>query len=234
MGEVTVSPCSYQAAKYAVERWHYSRRMPQGKLLLLGVWQCGRFIGAVIFGRGANDSLLRPYGLGPTEGCELVRVALRDHEQPVTQIIAGAICILRRTNPGLRLIVSYADPNEGHHGGIYQAGNWIFTGKTPVDVKFLHRKTGKLLHSRVVSSSGIKVQFGKATRVPRPAECDQIPLLGKYRYVYPLDKQIRRKVSRLAQPYPSAVEASTVTRPSSAREGWVQLPATAPSNKAGA
>lgn len=53
----------YKAARLAVESWHYSRRMPAGKLAKIGVWEDGRFIGAIIFGMGASCHLLRKYGL---------------------------------------------------------------------------------------------------------------------------------------------------------------------------
>jgi hypothetical protein len=34
--------------------------MPSGVLMCLGVWECGRYIGAVIFGRGANNHRIAP------------------------------------------------------------------------------------------------------------------------------------------------------------------------------
>ena len=36
----------------------------------------------------------------------------------------------QREMPGIRLLVSYADLNQGHEGKIYQASNWVFVGKT--------------------------------------------------------------------------------------------------------
>src|SRR5688572_27900813 len=109
-------------------RWHYSRRMPRCKLAKIGAWEDGRFIGAVVFGRGATPNIGSPFGLDQTEVCELVRVALRDHRAPVSQIMAEARRKLRETSPGLRVIVSFADTAQDHHGGIYQADNWIYLG----------------------------------------------------------------------------------------------------------
>ena len=37
--------------------WHYSQAMPAGKLVTFGVWEHGRFVGAVLYGRGANHNL---------------------------------------------------------------------------------------------------------------------------------------------------------------------------------
>ena len=140
--------CSYDAAKWAVEHWHYSRIMPSGKLARLGVWEDGAFIGAVVFGTGANFHLAEPFGLERLEVCELVRVALRAHATPVSRILSIAIRILTRKMPGIRLIVSYADTAQGHIGKIYQASNWTYIGVSDTSVKF--RIRGKVLHSRTV------------------------------------------------------------------------------------
>lgn len=102
--------CSYRAAKWAVEHWHYSKRMPAGKAAIVGVWEFGKFIGCVIFSRGANNHIGNPYGLNQTEVCELTRVALTEHVAPVSRIVGISVRMLKKQSPGLRLIVSYADP----------------------------------------------------------------------------------------------------------------------------
>ena len=75
--------CSREAAKYAVEHWHYSKSLPSCDLITVGVWEDEVFIGAVIYSRGANPNLNKPYGLKKTEVCELARVALNIHKTPV-------------------------------------------------------------------------------------------------------------------------------------------------------
>ena len=67
---------SHESCKYAVEHWHYSRSLPVGKLVKIGVWEDKKFIGCVIFARGANMNIGKPYGLDQTECVELARVAL--------------------------------------------------------------------------------------------------------------------------------------------------------------
>ncbi|MGD8501165.1 MAG: protein Mom, partial [Phycisphaerales bacterium] len=153
------------------------------------------------FSRGSNNNMLRPYGLRMTEGCELTRVALRNHKSPVSQVISAAIRMLKRKAEGLRLIVSYADPNEGHAGAIYQAGNWIYTGQTGKDFRAIDR-SGREWHSRQVSRTGVKRQYGEARAVPRLEDCKIVPLEGKHRYLYPLDRAMRRQIAPLAKPYP--------------------------------
>lgn len=193
--------CSHEAAKYAVEKWHYSGSMPTPPVVKIGVWEQDVFIGVVLFSRGANNNLGRPYGLGATECAELTRVALNAHTTPVSKIIAIAIKLLRKQSEGLRLIVSFADKNEGHHGGIYQAGGWVYSGESKSTPKYVTRE-GKVLHQRQVSKTGIKPQYGELRVVPKQSECRVVPQLNKHRYLMPLDDEIRKRIEPLRKPYP--------------------------------
>ncbi len=118
MTALLVAPCNAAAARFAVKRWHYSGTLPVGKLVKFGVWEENEFVGAVIYGRGTNRYLGAPYGLSQLECCELVRVALSRHCSPVSQIVAQSIAKFKHITPSARLVVSFADPREGHHGGI--------------------------------------------------------------------------------------------------------------------
>ena len=193
--------CSYNAVKYACKTWHYSKSVPAGKLVKIGVWENDVFIGVILFGRGASNAIGKPYGLKQTEICELVRVALTTHETPVSRILAIALRMLAKNQPGLRLIVSYADPSENHHGGIYQATNWLYAGDTKPDFAIID-KNGKRWHSRMVSTTGYKTSFGIRKKTIKPSEGKRVTLPGKHKYLYPLDKAIRKQIAHLAQPYP--------------------------------
>ena len=43
--ELKLDWCSYEAAKYACEHWHYSKCMPVGKTVKIGVWENKKYIG---------------------------------------------------------------------------------------------------------------------------------------------------------------------------------------------
>jgi len=205
--ELRLDWCSHQAARFAVTKWHYSRSMPVPPLVKIGVWEGGKFIGAVLFSRGASPDLLRPYSLTQIEGCELTRVALTEHVAPVTRIVALAIGFLRRKCPGLRLIVSFADPRHGHHGGIYQAGNWIYTGETAPTVEY-ESAGGRRWHARQIGRSGVNTQFGARRVTPKLKDCIKHEYPGKFRYLMPLDPEIRERVEPLRKPYPRAKQAT--------------------------
>jgi hypothetical protein len=201
--------------------WHYSEKMPIGKLVTFGVWEDEKFIGAIIFGRGANPHMANSRGLRQDQAVELIRVALRSHLAPVSQIVGIALKQLNVTNPGLRLVVSYADPEQNHVGTIYQAGNWIFTGQGPQNIQYFFE--GKWYHSRMIGPAG----FGGHSAISRLSKEEQRNLVtrkiaGKYSYLMPLDKGMRRQIERLRQPYPQAVEGSMVSRNTSGIEGQVR------------
>lgn len=186
---LVVDFCSYQAAKFAVESWHYSKTMPAGKTVKVGAWEDGRFIGAVVYSLGANKNIGRPYGLKQVEVCELVRVALTDHKAPVSRIVSMAQKKLIETSPGLRLVVSYADPERGHNGAIYQAMNWFYVGAVGSTTLYLHR--GKYVHQRTASSAYATIEGLPSKKLP-----------NKHKYLYPLDRAMRRQIEPLAKPYP--------------------------------
>ena len=195
--ELRLDWCSYKAAKYACEHWHYSGSLPVGKLVKVGVWEDSAFIGCVLFAWGANKSLGSPYGLAMTECCELVRIALTNHVSEVSRVTSLAIKFLKKQSPGLKLIVSFADPSAGHHGGIYQAGNWVYTG--PCSPTFEYRLNGQRLNKRAFTGN----QFGKVgSRSSIPSGAVRTTVPGKHRYLYPLIKEMRAKIAPLAKPYP--------------------------------
>ena len=172
----------------------------------VGVWEDGVFVGAIIYSRGASPYLGRAYDLPPTEVCELTRVALTEHETPVSRMLAISLRMLRRIAPGLRLVVSFADPARGHVGGVYQAGGWIYTGvSAEVDEYFVG---GRWRHKKGVWYD-LRAAGRQGRNLPpvdggRPVEWRIAP--GKFRYLMPLDSELRQLLEPAALPYPKTVE----------------------------
>jgi hypothetical protein len=191
---------THEAARYACENWHYSESIPAGKLVKVGAWENGKFIGVVLFGRGANNNIGKPYGLDQTAVCELVRIALTKHVTPVSKITAIAIRFLKANSPGLQLIISYADPLQGHHGGIYQAGNWIYCGKTKGGTAQIKMASGKIIHKRTAMS-----RFGTCKALEIGGEWTEE--MQKHKYLMPLENEMREKILPLAKPYPKRAQS---------------------------
>ena len=170
----------FKAAKFACERWHYSEIIPVGRLIRYGVWENDKYIGCVIFSRGACPSIGKTYKLKQTEACELTRIALNKHKTPVSRIIGIAIKLLKISNPNMKLLISYSDKGRNHHGGIYQASNWIYVKDIKSSgIDYFVR--GKWRHSRSISSE-LRQSIPKRNRS------------GKYKYVYVLDRSIKEKI----------------------------------------
>lgn len=199
---------THEAAKFACENWHYSKTMPVPPITKVGVWEDSKFIGVILFSRGASPDLLRPYGLTQYEGCELTRIALTRHKTEVSRIVSIALKFLKKKNPSLRLVVSFADKSKGHHGGVYQAGNWVYCGTTHPSVEYW--LNGKRWHPRQLSENGYTIQFGKKRIVPKPSECEKISVPGKHRYLMPLDHLMRRQIEPLRKPYPKRASSKEI------------------------
>ena len=201
MAKLKLDWCSNDAAKHAVMRWHYSRAMPSGKVVRVGVWEDRRYCGAILYGSGANRHIGSPFGLVHTEVCELVRVALAPgREHPTSKCLAQSLKMLRCQSPGLRLVVSYADTKEGHLGIIYQATNWIFLGASTQP--YLKVK-GKVEHPRTLyeryGRGGQQIEWLRRHVDPN---AQRIRMPAKLKYVWAFDKKLRRQLAEDAQPYP--------------------------------
>lgn len=216
--DLKIDWATHEAAKYAVETWHYSRVLPVPPLVKVGAWECGKFIGVVIFSRGATPSLLNPFGLSQTEGCELTRVALTKHDMPVSRVVKLAMQFLKRNSPELRLIVSFADPSEGHHGGIYQAGNWVYSGQSSSSTEYIG-PDGKRWHARMIKKQGWTTVQGKKRRTLTPDQCTPVQKPGKHRYLMPLDEEMRARILPLAKPYPKRAKQAMASSPEVQRQG---------------
>lgn len=205
MSSIAVKPqlkidwATHDAAKYACVNWHYSGCLPVGKLVKVGAWEDGKFIGVVLFSRGASPHLGTRFNLTQDQCVELVRVALTKHKTEVSKIVAIAMKFLKKSNPKLRLVVSFADPDKGHHGGIYQAGNWIFCGNSGSTTELFIR--GRWMHMR----NGFK---------DMTKDTPQRTMPGKYRYVMPLDAEMKERILPLSKPYPKRVKDQALEHPS--------------------
>ena len=194
--------CSGKAARYACENWHYSGTIPVTKRASIGVWEDGAFRGAIVFGQ-ANLGVAESIGVSKWQCCELCRVALLKHDAPVSRIVAIGLRIIKAHSPTLRVVVSYADTKQGHHGGIYQAGGWIYTGETSPGRAVLSR--GRIFHHRAFTG----VNYGSAP-APMPADARFVSTPAKHRYLWPFDKKMKRQIAKLAKPYPKRGEATEV------------------------
>jgi len=192
--------CSHEAAKYAAKNWHYSGCLPASPTAKIGVCENDDFIGAITYSKGATPSIGSPLDLEAAEITELTRVALTDHNNPVTRMLSVSRKLLNDQYPNLRATVSYADPHQNHNGAIYQADNWVYTGRT--EPTRMIEIDGEVLHSRSVSekygTSSVERLKGRLGENRVSLEMRE----GKHRYFYPLDDDVQERAESMSEPYP--------------------------------
>lgn len=193
-----ISKASYVATKYACENYHYSKCLHSGKLISFGVWEDEKFKGVVIFSRGASPMIGKPFKLEQTQVVELTRVALKNHIIEVTRILSICLKMLKRHCPGLKLIVSYADLDQGHKGGIYKGGNWIYLGITAKGIGMYYLVDGEKKHNRLFSSHSTRK---KLLWLKEKGRAIDFETLGKHKFVYLLadDIELKKLVDSMRQ-----------------------------------
>jgi len=194
--DLRIDWATHAAAKYACENWHYSGCIPKSKMVKFGIWEYNVYKGVIVYGVGATSDLVKAYGLNQNEGCELVRIAMKDHDAEISRIIAISLMLLKKNFPGLRLVVSFADPEQGHHGGVYQASGWLFSGNSMASNEYIYK--GKRWQGRSFRNS-----FKGMENHP---EVQTVKGSSKHRYLMPLDDAMRAQIAPLAKPYPKRVK----------------------------
>jgi len=110
-----------------VKTYHYSRRSP-GSVQFVGTLH----MPGGLFGDFGEAIAACFFSSPPTrwseEVLELTRLVRKDGVRvPLTLLIR--LCVARLKADGHNLLVSFADAQQGHHGGIYQAGGWNYHGQ---------------------------------------------------------------------------------------------------------
>lgn len=183
--DYAVRPVSYEIAREMVLSVHYSRTMPT-VCYAFGLFHEGRVVGVVTYGIPASPSLC--VGVAGRDNrhrvLELNRLAIVPglQEKNLASMLVGRS--LRMLPKGL-IIVSYADAGEwGHVGYVYQATNFIYTGKTQE-------------RTDIFSAGG-------HSRHHLPNETRRQPRSAKHRYVFVTghDKRLIASIRYEKQPYP--------------------------------
>ena len=123
-------------------------------------------------------------------------------EYPLSKIVALSLKDL--SNFGNYVVISFADCSIGHHGYIYQACNFFYTGKSKDESRWIVSGRPEL-HNRSIKppgSNGKQIYEGDAKKI--------IP--GKHRYIYfcVKNKKFRKKLIESCKfdflPYPKGQE----------------------------
>ncbi len=177
-----------QDAMRAIRLHHYSRSVPSGKsyyyayesaLVVVSI-PANQFIGRFLFGRKVGV-------------WELSRLWAPDGHASnlLTQAISATVKEFHRQEPSVVALISYADPNVGHLGGVYKAASWIPFGQVEESRYYVDAKG--VVVSRRKFHSGSKSET-KAQILARGYK--ELKKPGRLRYVKPLTATARREFAR--------------------------------------
>lgn len=190
---------STKAIRYSCLNWHYSKSILVNPFAFSVFNQADEWCGCVLFSYGANASIGSQYGLVNGAVIELVRMALNGKQESTSKVLALSVRLLPKYMPTVKLIVSYADTEQGHIGTIYQACNWLYVDRIKSTPKYLHNE--KWIHNRQADDF-YSAEQKKA--LPKKASGD------KLKYLYPLTPALRKQVKTLAKPYPKKTQPAAV------------------------
>jgi len=209
--ELIVRRSSVKEARPYIAAHHYSQTMPDSTTDVFMGFYDGVFAGVCVFGMGTGKGQYYRLIDDLEEGQyrELTRLWSPDGMPKNTEsrLISESIKLLPKE---VRLILSYADPSQGHLGTIYQATNWFYLGTTNSGQKMVDRD-GKELHARLTSMYRKRHPEYKdlsGEEIMKIYGWEYIPSSFKHRYVMlrgrkKLYKKMYKKIKKYVQSYPN-------------------------------
>lgn len=196
-----------KAIRYACIHFHYARRIPPVSYGY-NVYENGEWCGVILFSPGATVNISKMFDLAQGEVLELVRVALNGKQTKTSQCVSAALRQLHHDAPYVKIVISFADPNQGHVGTIYQATNWLYIGTTE---QFSNGRKcdyyvifGQTYHPRSLHGKGYR-QSLKWLRENVDPSASEFYGMYKHKYIFIFDKRLRRKWQKRTLPYPKGV-----------------------------
>lgn len=189
-------------ARALVLEHHYSHSWPR-RIVFALTWH----VAGGLFGDRGEAVAAAAFGcpnvLWREPVIELQRlVRTPDLTMPLTSLLSAAVKELYH-QLGDELIISYADPNAGHHGGIYQAASWRYAGAKPP------ARTGCYIGGSYVHRRTLNHQYGTSSprllRERLAVNVAPVVAAGKHLYWKALNRRGKAKAKRLgldSLPYP--------------------------------
>ena len=197
-----ISKATPEATRYACKNFHYAKAVPVCQYVY-NVWNDeDEWCGIIVYGGGANMHIAQPYNKWQGQVVELERVALNGKQGhgKTSEAVAMTMRALKKEAPWVDLLVSYADLDQEHIGILYQATNWIYTGLCNADTVGAFIVHGKKMHPKTIYSKGWK-QSLLWLKENIDSNAKEFITKGKHKYIYPMNKRMRKRVKVLAQDY---------------------------------
>jgi hypothetical protein len=179
--------------------WHYTGTSPRG-LTTVGLKRDGFLVGVAGFGPCSYPGVQKAvWGGDSSNTVEIRRFALVDNlpSNTASWFMSQALRLLDRS---IEVVVAFSDPGAGHHGGMYQACNFVFLGTTRPAHHYVDQ-FGAFVHKRVVweaaKRNGLDVD-AQATKNGLVKIADP----PKNRYAIGLSRRAQKALAAKALAYP--------------------------------
>jgi len=179
---ITMKPISHNVAKNVILKHHYSHTFPAAELYL-GFYVDLKLNTVVLYGQSTASKMAASL---PGKYWELVRLFSFDWagKNMESYCIGQSIKYIKKHHSDIKVLVSFADPEQGHNGTIYQATNWLYCGKSQADEWYI--VDGEKIHPRsMVAKYGTR---GEKKLNEMGIKFERKFLPGKHRYIYLLGK----------------------------------------------
>lgn len=198
-----ITVASQIAVRYACINFHYAKCVPIVAIGFNVYNDQDEWCGVICYGFGATPMIASPFDKWQGQVIELVRVALNGKQGhgKTSQAVAMTLKALPRYYPAVDIIVSYADLDQNHAGILYQATNWIYAGLVNDGQRGAFIIHGKKMHPKSVHSKGWK-QSLLWLRENVDENATEFITKGKHKYIYPIEKRMRKRIEALSVPYP--------------------------------
>lgn len=205
-----VAPIGRTDADRVVRMFHYSRSVVRNSQLHLGVFLGGRLEGVMQFGPPIDKRKAHALVAGTSWNgmLELNRMAFgpRLPRNSESRALAFALRWLRRTQPHLKWILSYADGTQCGDGTIYRAVGFALTAIKKNTAIWSDGAGGKV--NRVTLTTKPNEQTAGAASMRAVRNAGGAPLPGyQLRYVFFLDPSARACLTVPILPYTAIATA---------------------------
>ena len=207
MNNYYIQKISNELAKEKIIKNHYTHKWTIAELCI-GLYLTSNpdkfdfpsLVGVIVFGPTAGANVCKSISklLKPKELWELKRLWLTDScpKNSESWFISQSIDYIKKNYSNIKCLISYADPDAGHIGTIYQASNWLYQnierppqtsgyvvsfddGNTWAHGRTLFNKYGTFEKNKLIK------------QLPRPFLIKE--LSTKERYIYPLGNASEKK-----------------------------------------
>ena len=215
ISKVLLRPIQKPLARSIIEKNHYSGRLSSCRYALGVFYQPGnehkffdeleeKLIGCITYGfpigrRVLGSIFKEDLKLTTKSILELTRLFIHDGygKNIESYVISQSFKWLKKNAPNIKVLISYADPEQNHAGGIYQATNWLYQGCGDIQMaptfSLKIEEDGEWIHSRTVYSmygssnaEHLKNRIGHTFWLKKEAE--------KHRYLFFIGSRKEKKL----------------------------------------